>query len=402
MNKIFYLIMSILFVFWLCMGFYIFTSIAKGDHLEQEIPTQKNKQTDLFDKSVDNLSDFTGKLEAGKQGGIDSMGGEHGNPQGLQYITKKSKGELGGESGKLESIGENDLASRGREEMIKKDSLNELYTDYSRPLNKQHLKDAKTIANAQDELLKNLLEKLKDLGVDCKTIKGDKKIEPEYFLQTKTSNHKDTLYNQTFCEEPRGEYRCTNGLTLHCSDSSYVAGSISNVSGNMAHTINKDGVMSVGVNQINHFYNDWGSIQNYDFVFDVDEPKGVETFKLINISWADHVMATLNNHIIFKSSGVIDKIEMSYEERNYRRNRQDGERYFGVDLGTGNYVCCNTKQYFDASPHFEAKQYLKKGRNTLMIRMAYGRGGKLWTQFQFREKACKQWKENWIERCYIK
>ncbi len=43
MNKIFFVVMSILFVFWLCMGFYIFTSIAKGDHLEQEIPTQSNK-----------------------------------------------------------------------------------------------------------------------------------------------------------------------------------------------------------------------------------------------------------------------------------------------------------------------------------------------------------------------
>lgn len=216
MNKLFLVVMSILFVCWLCMGFYIFTSIAKGDHLEQEIPTQSNKQTDLFDDSIDNLSDFTSKLEAGKQGGIDSMGGEHGNPQGLQYITKKSKGELVGESSKLESIHENDLATKGREEMIKNDSLNELYTDYSRPLNKQHLKDAKTIANAQDELLGNLLEKLKDLGVDCKTIKGDKKIEPEYFLQTKTSNHKDTLYNQTFCEELRNSYNCTDSVALTC------------------------------------------------------------------------------------------------------------------------------------------------------------------------------------------
>ena len=108
MNKLFLVVMIILFVFWLCMGFYIFTSIAKGDHLEQEIPTQSNKQTDLFDDSIDNLSDFTSKLEAGKQVGIDSMGGEHGNPQGLQYITKKSKGELVGESSKLESIHKND------------------------------------------------------------------------------------------------------------------------------------------------------------------------------------------------------------------------------------------------------------------------------------------------------
>jgi hypothetical protein len=216
MNKIFSIIATLFNLFFLCTVLQLFTSISKADHVAHELPTQANKQTDLFESSVDGLSDFTNKLEAGKQNGIDSMGGGHGSPQGLKYITQKSKAELSGESAKLESIHENDLAGKGREEMIKSNSLNELHTDYARPLNKQHLKDAKTIAAAQDELLQNLLGKLKDLGVDCKTIKGDKKVEPEYFLQTKKTNHKDTLYNQTFCEELRNKYNCRDTATLRC------------------------------------------------------------------------------------------------------------------------------------------------------------------------------------------
>jgi hypothetical protein len=100
--------------------------------------------------------------------------------------------------------------------MIKEDSLNALYPDYNRPGYRQHLKDAKTIAEAQEDLLRNLMEKLKELGVDCKTVKGDKKVEPEYFLQTKISNHKDTVYNQVFCEELRNQYNCRDSVSLTC------------------------------------------------------------------------------------------------------------------------------------------------------------------------------------------
>ena len=190
--------------------------VAKADYIAPEIPTQVNEPTDLFDKSINDYSGFTNKLEQGKQAGIDSLGGENGIPEGLQYISKDSKSQLTSESQKLESIHENDLASKGREEIIKEGHLQKLYPDYNRPGYKQHLQDAKTIAKAQDELLKHLLEKLKALGVDCKTVKGDKKVEPEYFLQTKTTTHKDTLYNQVFCEELRNQYNCRDELSLTC------------------------------------------------------------------------------------------------------------------------------------------------------------------------------------------
>lgn len=190
--------------------------IVRADHVEPEIKTQINERSDLFEQSIEDLPDFTEQLEADKQLGIDSIGGEHGTPQGLSFITKQTKEELQAESSNLEAIDADDLNSRGQEGMIKNDTLNELYTDYSKPLNQQHMRDAQSIAAAQDALLSNLLGALKELGVDCKTVKGNKKIEPEYFLQTKTTTHKDTVYNQTFCEELRNKYNCQTSVSLKC------------------------------------------------------------------------------------------------------------------------------------------------------------------------------------------
>jgi hypothetical protein len=363
MNKILSIIVILFALLVLSAVLQLFISTSRADHLAQELPTQKNKQTDLFDKSVDNLSDFTGKLEAGKQGGIDSMGGEHGNPQGLQYITKKSKGELGGESGKLESIGENDLASRGREEMIKKDSLNELYTDYSRPLNKQHLKDAKTIANAQDELLKNLLEKLKDLGVDCKTIKGDKKIEPEYFLQTKNTTHKDTIYNQTFCEELRNNYNCNDTATLTC------AKIVKKFKNPEARKIKLDG------HWLHHNTNDWGwavqwETKRWGWHIHSHRPKG--GFALLKSPsgsiWQGNPKAIIADARAYIANHLGVPIEQIGEHVEFPPG--------GMGIGNINPVGCRWRVAWD------------------------------WYEFGYTYRevyhVCEQWAEDWTERCTIK
>ena len=101
--------------------------------------------------------------------------------------------------------------------MIESNNLNELYPKYKRSLKKKHKRDAKTIASKHRELMDNILGELQDkLGVDCKTIKGDKRIEPEYFLQINKTETKDTVYNQTFCEELRNKYSCNDTVTLKC------------------------------------------------------------------------------------------------------------------------------------------------------------------------------------------
>ena len=81
----------------LCLLFATFAflsaSISKADHVEPEVKTQVNKQTDLFEKSIQDLPDFNKKLEEVKQDGINSLGEKGGTPEGLKFITKKSKGD---------------------------------------------------------------------------------------------------------------------------------------------------------------------------------------------------------------------------------------------------------------------------------------------------------------------
>ena len=213
----------------LAIGLILFgASEVIADNIAPEVQTQINKRTDLFEKSVDNLPTLEESLEGKKQDAINSMGdGGAGAPQGLSFISKQSKEELESESSKLEAIHENDLNSRGREELMKSNVLEELYPNYSRPLYKQHMEDAKAISEGQNELLANLFAKLKEVGIDCKTIKGDKKHEPEYFIKLKNSvssdserkfgnGFGDTVYNQTFCEELRNQYNCNDEVTLKC------------------------------------------------------------------------------------------------------------------------------------------------------------------------------------------
>jgi hypothetical protein len=40
--------------------------------------------------------------------------------------------------------------------------------------------------------------------------------EPAYYLQIEKTQHKDTVYNKTICEELRNQYRCTDSVSLTC------------------------------------------------------------------------------------------------------------------------------------------------------------------------------------------
>jgi hypothetical protein len=58
-----------------------------------------------------------------------------------------------------------------------------MFVDYNRPSTMAYKQDAEMIANASGKMMDNLLGQLKDIGVDCKTVKGNKEIEPQYFME---------------------------------------------------------------------------------------------------------------------------------------------------------------------------------------------------------------------------
>jgi hypothetical protein len=93
----------------------------------------------------------------------------------------------------------------------------ELHVDYTDPLIAGHKKDASRIAEASGELLGKLTELFKEFGIDCKAVKGNKVIEPEYHIEIKKEQIKDTVYTRTMCEEPRNKYNCRDILSMRCS-----------------------------------------------------------------------------------------------------------------------------------------------------------------------------------------
>lgn len=196
--------------------FFIFISFNDFALAKYEGATTRvnvNQQTDLFEKSTGGFDDFKARLEEDKEGAKTKlMSKEH-----LDFITDKDEQGLISGTEYLQNMNPSELLSRGRAKMAEDNSMDQLYLDESLPLNKIHKEDAKDLAKGQEQLMGNLLSKLKELAdVDCKTIKGPKVIEPTYYMQIEQRKHKDTKYNQTICEELRNSYRCTDSLSLTC------------------------------------------------------------------------------------------------------------------------------------------------------------------------------------------
>ena len=185
---------------------------------------QVNKQTDLFEKSVGNLQEYQQQINDGKPDLNPS------SANNLDFIVGGGVNAAKDKANELSTIKATDLNSKGTSELnewVKETNQDgvavnkALYVDYSKPLMKPHWDDAKGIAEAQDKLLANLLGELKNLGVDCHTVKGLKEVEPAYYLHVETTQHKDTKYNETLCEELRGTYNCTDTMTMTCLNKSW-------------------------------------------------------------------------------------------------------------------------------------------------------------------------------------
>ncbi len=190
----------------------MFIAAASGEYLDPTIRVNVNEQSDLFEKSVDDLLGFSKKLGEQKNTAISGAKSE----AGLEFLVKEDKSGITTAADSLAAIPATELNARGTDALLQDDTMNDLYVDYTSPLNKQAIIDAKKIAKGQDVLLANLLDKLKEIGVDCRTIKGTREVEPAYYMQVQQTQHQDTIYNQTICEELRNQYRCHDSVSLTC------------------------------------------------------------------------------------------------------------------------------------------------------------------------------------------
>jgi hypothetical protein len=186
---------------------------AYGAYRDPIAKTNINPKTDLFEKEIEDYGTFEKAMDVLKEQAVNGITSS-GNPQ---LISDKTDDEIKAAAGDLSTIKATDLEARGREEVVRTGIMEELHVDYTNPLNTEHQKDASRIAEASGVLFAKLTELFKEFGIDCKTVKGNTVIEPQYHIEIKKEQVKDTVYTKTMCEEPRNKYNCHDSLRLRCS-----------------------------------------------------------------------------------------------------------------------------------------------------------------------------------------
>jgi hypothetical protein len=183
---------------------------ASSQYLDPTTKTNVNEIDPLFENSIEDYKGFEQSIENQASSSVEGMreGG------GFDSVPFHEGAEQ--EAKNLSNIKAQDLEHRGREEFAKNPEINDIFIDHTKPGVMEHKRDAEDIANATGTLLKNLVAKLKNLGVDCKTVKGNKEIEPEYHIELNSRSEQNRIYDKFFCEQLRNQYACVDSLTLTC------------------------------------------------------------------------------------------------------------------------------------------------------------------------------------------
>ena len=156
---------------------------AYGAYRDPIAKTNINPKTDLFEKEIEDYGTFEKAMDVLKEQAVNGITSS-GNPE---LISDKTDDEIKAAAGDLSTIKATDLEARGREEVVRTGIMEELHVDYTNPLNTGHQKDAIHIAEASGVLLGKLTELFKEFGIDCRTVKGNKVTQPEYYIDVKRS-----------------------------------------------------------------------------------------------------------------------------------------------------------------------------------------------------------------------
>ena len=184
-------------------------------HIYAHVRTNINEVTDLFDRNIEDKEGLFKEMRGQNENAISLIGSKQavGMTPGMDEVET--------EVSKLNSIKEIDFDSSGRSKRASEEfrfyDENKLEPDYTKSGNRLHKRDADDIAHASGELMGDLMKKLKELNIDCKTVKGPVVIEPTYYIDLKREEQRNTDYDQFFCEEPRNKYNCNDSVSLTCT-----------------------------------------------------------------------------------------------------------------------------------------------------------------------------------------
>ena len=183
------------------------------------VKTNVNEVNDLFDRHIENKDRLMRDLQEQREGAVRDI--ETG--KGLKHVEGINEAES--KARELESIREVDLESSGRQKRASEEYRfyddNEIEPDYSKPGNIAHKQDCDEIVSqtslAMKKLGKDLQTKLSALGIDCRQVKGTTAKDLTYHIEIKGEEHRNSEYEQVFCEEPRNRYNCQDVLNLRCT-----------------------------------------------------------------------------------------------------------------------------------------------------------------------------------------
>lgn len=326
-------------------------------HIYAHVRTNINEVTDLFDRNIEDKEGLFKEMRGQNENAI----GLIGSKQAVEMIPDMDGVES--EISKLNSIKEIDFDSSGRSKRASEEfrfyDENELEPDYTKPGNRLHKRDAADIAQATGELVGDLMKKLKELNIDCKTVKGPVIKEPTYYIDLKREEQRNTDYDQFFCEEPRNKYNCNDSVSLTCTRKGKGYGEW------QARTIKFSG------HTLHNEKMNWGwavkwKNKRWGWHITPDHPRG----------WGDYQV-----------------------DSPWRRNPgaiiADARGYIAAKLGVlleqiGEYV-----------------GFPEAGRGIGNINGGFPRWRVVWDEYefsyQFREAfdTCEEWKEDWAERCVL-
>jgi hypothetical protein len=319
--------------------------------------TNINEVTDLFERSVPNKDQYISDLEGIRTGGISSI--EKG--ESLQHVQDIEKSES--EASRLSSIRAVDLDEEGRKARQSEDysfyDEGEFEPDLTKPGNKQHKEDVLHIVNATAKLLADLTGKLKELGINCKTVKGPKQKEPIYTIDVRREAQNNTIYDQFFCEEPRSQYRCTDSVTLTCQRKGKGYGDW------------EDRVIRFNGFALHNERMNWGFAvklrrKSWDWLILPDHPKGKGGIFQVDSPWRNNPAAIIAD----ARSYIAAKLQVSVE--------QIGENVSFPPGGKGLGAQGNGPRWRNIWDEYEFK-------------------------YQFREAfdICEEWAEDWSEKCTL-
>ncbi|WP_425363573.1 hypothetical protein [Candidatus Tisiphia endosymbiont of Hybos culiciformis] len=190
------------------LPFWHLTSLAV--YTEPTAKTNVNKVDPLFNEKIENYKAFEQVLERQKASAVKGAESETGFNDLVGSRQARAKGS------ELSNIRAEELEGSGIRESFKEAWVNDYLVDYSKPGMIRHKEDASRIAEGTGRKMEGLIGLLKKLDIDCKQLKGNREIEPEYHLDIQKEVVKDTIYNQVFCEQLRNYYNCSNNLILSC------------------------------------------------------------------------------------------------------------------------------------------------------------------------------------------